>query len=137
MKRYYLGVDWSDKVHEVCVVEEAGKKLAEMKVEESPEGMSEFGRWLDEQRGQGIELWAAIEKPEGRIVDFLLDHGVMVYPINPKALDRARDRFRMSRSKSDPFDAWVLSEFLRTDHAHIRPLKPSSVYALPWVCVSF
>lgn len=129
MKRYYLGVDWSDKVHEVCVVEEAGKKLAEMKVEESPEGMSEFGRWLDEQRGQGIELWAAIEKPEGRIVDFLLDHGVMVYPINPKALDRARDRFRMSRSKSDPFDAWVLAEFLRTDHAHLRPLKPSSVEA--------
>lgn len=129
MKRYYLGVDWSDKVHEVCVVEEAEKKLAEMKVEESPEGMSEFGRWLDEQRGQGIELWAAIEKPEGRIVDFLLDHGVLVYPINPKALDRARDRFRMSRSKSDPFDAWVLSEFLRTDHAHLRPLKPSSVEA--------
>jgi len=129
MKRYYLGVDWSDKFHEVCVVEEAEKKLAEMKVEESPEGMSEFGRWLDEQRGQGIELWAAIEKPEGRIVDFLLDHGVMVYPINPKALDRARARFRMSRSKSDPFDAWVLSEFLRTDHAHLRPLKPSSVEA--------
>ena len=93
MKRYYLGVDWSDKVHEVCAVEEAGKKVTEMKVEESPEGMSEFGRWLDEQRGQGTELWAAIEKPEGRIVDFLLDHGVMVYPINPKALDRARDRF--------------------------------------------
>jgi transposase len=73
-----------------------------------------------------VELWASIEKPEGRIVDFLLDHGVVVYPINPKALDRARDRFRMSGAKSDPFDARVLAEFLRTDHPHLRPLMPSS-----------
>ena len=88
--------------------------------------MSELGRWLHERRADGIELWAAIEKPEGRIVDFLLDDGVVVYPINPKAVDRARDRFRMSGSKSDLFDAYVLSEFLRTDHGHLRALQPNS-----------
>lgn len=126
MRRYHLGVDWADEVHEVYVTNEAGKKVAQMKVEQVPEGMAEFGRWLDEKRAEGIELWAAIEKPEGRIVDFLLDHGAVVYPVNPKALDRARDRFRMSRSKSDPFDAWVLAEFLRTDHVHLRPLVPNS-----------
>ena len=48
----------------------------------------EFGRWLDEQRAQDIELWAAIERPDGSVVDLLLDHGVVVYPINPKALDQ-------------------------------------------------
>ncbi len=63
MKRYYLGVDWSDKVHELCVIEEAGQKVAEMKVEESPEGRSEFGRWLDEKKAEGIELWAAPSLP--------------------------------------------------------------------------
>ncbi len=73
-------------------------------------------RELDEWRAQGTELWAAIERPEGRVVDFLLDHGVLVYPVNPKALDRARDRFRQSGAKSDPFDARVLADFLRTDH---------------------
>jgi hypothetical protein len=62
-------------------------------------------------------------------VDFLLDHGVIVYPINPKALDRARDRFRMSGAKSDPFDARGLASFLRTDHGHLRPLAPNSVAA--------
>ena len=40
--------------------------------------------------------------------------------------DRARDRFRQSGAKSDPFDARVLADFLRTDHAHLRPLQPSS-----------
>jgi len=129
MKRYYLGVDWADKEHEVYVGDEAGKKVAHRKVEESAEGLAEFGRWLDERRAEGIELWAAIEKPEGRIVDFLLDHGVEVYPINPKALDRARDRFRMSSSKSDPFDARVLCEFLRTDHVHLKALRPNSEQA--------
>jgi transposase len=91
--------------------------------------MAELGRWLDESRSNGIELWAAIEKPEGRIVEFLLDHGVVVYPVNPKALDRARDRFRMSQSKSDGFDAYVWAEFLRTDHAHLRALEPNTAEA--------
>jgi transposase len=77
----------------------------------------------------GSSFGGAIEKPHGRIVDFLLDHGVMIYPINPKALDRARDRFRMSPSKSDCFDARVLAEFLRTDHAHLRALEPDSIAA--------
>src|SRR3989442_4655260 len=97
-----------------------------MKVQESPQGLAENGRWLDEKRAEGFELWAAIEKPQGRIVDFLLDHGVEVYPVNPKAVDRVRDRYRMSGSKSDAFDAYVLAEFLRTDQAHLRALRPSS-----------
>ena len=104
----------------------AGTKVAARTVPHTAEGFSEWGRELDEWRAQGIELWAAIERPEGRVVDFLLDHGVVVYPVNPKALDRARDRFRQSGAKSDPFDARVLADFLRTDHAHLQALQPSS-----------
>lgn len=129
MKRYYLGVDWADKSHQVWVNDPEGKKVAEMKIVQSPNGLSELGRWLHERKAEEIELWAAIERPHGRIVDFLLDHGVVVYPVNPKALDRARDRFRMSRSKSDSFDAYVLAEFVRTDHAHLRALQPDSEQA--------
>jgi transposase len=129
LTRYYLGVDWADEFHQVWVSDPDGKKVIEKKVVENVEGLAEFGRWLDESRAKEIELWAAIEKPHGRIVDFLLDHGVVVYPVNPKALDRVRDRFRMSQSKSDSFDAYVLAEFLRTDHTHLRALEPSSEQA--------
>ena len=122
MKRYYIGVDWGDRLHQVYVGDEQGKKVREIKVPETVEGLAEIGRWLDEQRAGGFELWAAIEKPAGRIVDFLLDHGVEVYPVNPKAVDRVRDRYRMSGSKSDAFDAYVLAEFLRTDQAHLKAL---------------
>jgi transposase len=126
LERYYLGVDWADKFHQIGVSDAEGKRVFEKRLAETVEGLTEFGRWLDESRARGIELWAAIEKPHGRIVDFLLDHGVVVYPVNPKALDRARDRFRMSQSKSDSFDAYVLAEFLRTDHAHLRAFEPNS-----------
>jgi transposase len=129
VKRYYIGVDWGDRLHQVYVCDQEGKKVKESKVAENVEEMAEIGRWLDEQRAEGFELWAAIEKPAGRIVDFLLDHGVMVYPVNPKALDRVRDRYRMSASKSDVFDAFVLAQFLRTDHAHLKVLRPSSEQA--------
>lgn len=124
--RYYLGVDWADQEHAVGGLDEVGQKVTARTVPHTADGLSEWGRELDEWRGQGIELWAAIERPEGRVVDFLLDHGVVVYPINPKALDRARDRFRQSGAKSDPFDARVAAEFLRTDHAHLTARQPSS-----------
>jgi len=126
MPRYYMGVDWADTEHAVWVGDEAGAKVSALTVKHTAEGLSGFGRWVYERRAQGIELWAAIEKPEGRMVDFLLDHEVVVYPVNPKALDRARDRFRVSPAKSDPFDARVLAEFLRTDHPHLHPLVPNS-----------
>ena len=126
MQRCYIGVDWADQAHALWVVDERGERVWSTQVDETEEGLSELGQWLHTRRSEGVELWASIEKPEGRIVDFLLDHEVVVYPINPKALDRARDRFRMSGAKSDPFDARVLAEFLRTDHPHLHPLLPSS-----------
>src|SRR5215204_4907807 len=62
--RYYLGVDWGDATHAVCVVEATGGIVTKRSVEHSAEGLSEWGRELDEWRAQGIELWAAIERPE-------------------------------------------------------------------------
>src|SRR5256712_11610636 len=124
--RYYLGVDWADQTHAIWVVDEHGTKVAGRTVPHTAAGFSEWGRQLDEWRAQGIGLWAAIERPEGRVVEALLDHGVRVYPVNPKALDRARDRFRQSGAKDALFDARVLGGFLRTDHAHLMALEPSS-----------
>jgi len=124
--RYYIGVDWADTEHAVWVEDDTGAQVLSRRLAQTPEAFAEWGRWLDERSAEGLELWAAIEKPDGRVVDFLLDHGVVVYPVNPKALDRARDRFRMSGAKSDPFDARVLGGFLRTDHRHLQPLRPSS-----------
>lgn len=124
--RYYVGVDWADASHAVWVMNDAGATVVNRTIAHKPEALSDWGRQLDEWRGQGIALWAAIERPHGMMVEFLLDHGVTVFPVNPKALDRARDRYRPSASKSDPFDARVLADFLRTDHERLHALRPSS-----------
>jgi transposase len=124
--RYYLGIDWADEDDAVWVANEAGEKVMSRRIAHTVAARSEWARWLRECQAEGIELWAAIERPHGRIVDFLLAHGVVVYAINPKSLDRARDRYRVGRSKSDPFDAQVLALFLRSDHVQLRPLRPSS-----------
>jgi transposase len=124
--RYYMGVDWADAADAIWVEDEQATKILTRQVAHTVEALTEWGRWLDEQRAQGIELWAAIEKPEGRVVDFLLDHGVVVFAFNPMAVDRARARFRVSGAKRDPFDARVLATVLRTEHHHLTPVRPSS-----------
>jgi hypothetical protein len=66
--RYYLGVDWADQTHAVWVMDERGTKITARTVPHTAEGLSEWGRELDEWRAQGIERWAAIERPKGRVV---------------------------------------------------------------------
>ena len=107
------------------VVAADGTKIAAHTVPHTAEGLSEWGRELDQWRAQGVERWAAIERREGRVVDFLLDHGVTVYPVNPEALDRARVRFRQSGAKDRPFDARV-RRLLHMHHGHLQALQPSS-----------
>lgn len=124
--RYYLGVDWADREHRVWVEDEHAVAVRTHQVPETAEGWATWGHWLHAQRAAGVELWAGIEKPEGRVVEFLLDHGVVVFPVNPRAIHAARDRFRTSGAKSDLFDARVIATFIRTDHAHLRPLTPNS-----------
>src|SRR2546426_7882696 len=88
--RDYLGVDWADAEHAVWVEDEAGTKVMSRPVPQTVDGLSEFGRWLDERRAAGRGGGGAIEKPQGRIVDFPLDHWGGGFSLKPKAVGRAR-----------------------------------------------
>jgi transposase len=123
---YAIGVDWSDEKHDVCVLSQEGQRVLERPFDETAEGFAELGRTLDEWSQQGIGLVACIEKPEGLVIDVLLDHSVKVYPINPKSVKRARDLHRSSGAKDDPYDAFVLADFIRTHHQTLRPIEPNS-----------
>ena len=65
MPRYYIGVDWGDQQHGVCVREEGGRVVWESLVAQTPAALSEWGRRLDEWRAAGVTLWAAIEGGAG------------------------------------------------------------------------
>ena len=70
--------------------------------------------------------WNAIERPDGLLVERLLDAGLRVLALHPNQVAATRDRFRVSGGKSDRFDAFVLCELARTDHHRFRVLEPDS-----------
>jgi endonuclease III len=124
MDRLFVGIDWGAYEHRACVVDVSGKVLGERSVPHGGEGIAALVAWLD-QLVEGIpsRAWAAIEMPHGPVVETLLDRGFVVHSINPKQLDRFRDRFTVAGAKDDRRDARVLADSLRSDPACYRPLS--------------
>ncbi|HID57211.1 TPA: IS110 family transposase, partial [Candidatus Poribacteria bacterium] len=74
------------------------------------------------------EVLIALETDKGLLVDFLLIHGYGVYGLNPKVVDRYRERYSVAQKKSDRFDAFVLANILRTDRHRFWPILPDSEF---------
>jgi len=121
-----VGIDWADKAHVYCLMDEAGTTLSTGTVEHTADGLEHF-MCAVRARVQGpTEVLVAIETSHGPLVGALLESGFTVYALNPKAVERNRERFQMSGAKSDLRDAWVLATMLRTDRQLYRPLIPDS-----------
>jgi transposase len=119
------GIDWAKDEHALCVLEATtGRKILEARFAHDEGGINELCRSLVEM---GVER-LTIERPEGVLVERVLEAGIVVLAIHPNQLKAARPRFRASghRSKSDSFDAFCLAELARTDHHRFRVLVPDS-----------
>ena len=122
---FFAGVDWGRGSHQVCVVDQQGSVIAEKAFNHSGCGLFEMARWMMKVSGsQSRNITVAIEVNHGPVVESLLDQGFLVYSVNPKQLDRFRDRFCVSGAKDDRRDALVLASALRTDRRHFRRLEP-------------
>ena len=111
----YVGIDWGFREHEVCVVDEQGDPLERGTFAHSGQGLSELVDWLLAKVHHPSQLRVGIETPHGAVVESLLDREIEVYALNPKKLDRFRDRFSVAGAKDDRLDARVLACSLRTD----------------------
>jgi transposase len=113
---WFAGVDWASQKHDVWLADASGKRLGKRTVEHSGEGLAQMCDWLAATSGGKPEdIHVAIEVPHGPVVETLLDRGFKVYAINPRQLDRFRDRFSPAGAKDDSRDAETLSSSLRTD----------------------
>ena len=65
MKRYYIGVDWGDRLHQVYVGDEEGKKVREMKVPESPRGWPRSGAGLMRKEPKGLSFGRPLRSRRG------------------------------------------------------------------------
>ena len=122
---FFAGIDWGRGFHQVCILDQEGSVIAEKGFKHTGSGFFEMARWMKEVSGSdACNVAAAIEVNHGPVVESLLEQGFRVYSINPKQLDRFRDRFCVSGAKDDRRDAMVLASALRTDRPHFRSLEP-------------
>lgn len=126
----FCGIDWAEDHHDVALVDRDGRLLARRRVSDDAAGLARLLDLLAEHGDSAEEpVPVAIETPRGLLVACLRATGREVYPINPMAVARYRDRHSIAGRKSDAADSIVLANVLRTDsHAH-RPLPDDSELA--------
>lgn len=120
--RRFAGVDWASEEHAVCVVDEDGRIVEGRRYAHDERGIAALCARL---LGVGVEL-VAIERPDGLVIDRLLDAGLSVIAVHPNQVVAMRPRFSAAGGKSDNFDAFVLAELARTDSHRFRILVPDS-----------
>jgi transposase len=122
MEQVYVGIDWADDHHDIHVTDDTATALDNFRIPHSREGMEKLAKRVDRCSPDREAVLVAIESHQGLLIYALLEAGYSVYPINPKAMERYRDRYRMSSSKSDTQDAMVLANILCTDRHLYKPL---------------
>jgi hypothetical protein len=127
--RVYVGIDWASEAHQVCVLDASGRLLSEHQVRHAAQALQELATALIAYAGGAAAAVAvAIEVPHGAVVETLLERGLAVFALNPKQLDRFRDRFTVAGAKDDRRDAHVLGDALRTDpRAFTRVRLPAAI----------
>ena len=126
----FCGIDWAEDHHDIALTDREGQLLGRQRISDDAAGFAVLLALLAEHGDSADDpVPVAIETPRGLLVACLRASGRSVYPINPMAVARYRDRHSIAGRKSDHGDAVVLANILRTDiHAH-RPLPADSELA--------
>lgn len=127
----FVGIDWGSERHRVCVAAPDSEIVDQRWIEHSGSSLADLVTWLrSKSPAVAGKIAVAIELPRGPVVETLMEHGFAVFSINPKQLDRFRDRYSPAGAKDDRRDAFVLADSLRTDmhcfHA-VRPDAPTVI----------
>lgn len=117
----YVGVDWGTASHQICLLRPDGRR-EDLVVPHTGAGLATLRPQLQQRVSAPHRIAVAIEVPHGAVVDVLLEHGCHVFAINPKQLDRFRDRHTVAGAKDDRRDAFVGADALRTDRRAFRQL---------------
>lgn len=122
---FHGGLDWGGASHALCIIDDAGGVFARLEVRHDAAGLADMVARLG-RIAAPAELPIAIERPSGLIVDTLVEAGHPVVPVHPNVVKACRPRYRAAGGKSDPGDAFMLADILRTDGHRFRPLLPAS-----------
>ena len=119
--QWFVGIDWASEAHEVCVLDRDGQVCERRQVKHTVPDLQAFVEaLLARAQGDSTRVAIGIEVPRGAVVELFVERGFAVYAINPKQLDRFRDRFAPAGAKDDRRDALVIGDSLRTDPQAFR-----------------
>ena len=123
--QWFAGLDWGRSAHQLVVLDADGSQQVAIRFDHDEAGWDRARRALQDLAGPDLSVvGVAIETCVGPAVEKLLELGCTVYPMNPKAAARYRDRKAPSGTKNDHLDAWSFGDALRTDGRHWRALDP-------------
>ena len=125
----FVGVDWAEAHHDACVLDESGGVLGRARIASGVEGVARLHALVADHAEEPEEVVVGIEIDRGLLVGALVAAGYQVFAINPMAVARYRDRHSPSGAKSDPGDAKVLADLVRTDRHNHRPVAGDSELA--------
>jgi hypothetical protein len=128
---WFVGIDGGSPQHQVCVLDRDRRRVGERAVDHDGASLARLADWLWTMSvGQPQRSAVAMEVPRGAIVEGLLERGFHVFAINPKQLDRFRDRHSVAGAKDDRRDAFVLADSVRTDRPSFRRLQLDAPHLL-------
>ena len=122
----FVGIDWAEHHHDVCVLDREGRVLATTRIPDGVGGLAALHAVLADHADDPASVVAGIETDRGLLVSALVAAGYQVVGVNPLAASRYRERHTTSGAKSDPGDARVLADLVRTDRHHHRPVAGDS-----------
>lgn len=124
--KVFVGDDWAEAHHDVHLMNEAGDKLAAKRLPEGLDGIAALHAMVADHAADPAEVIVGIETERGMWVQALVAAGYQVFAINPLSVSRYRDRHNVAGAKSDPGDAKVLADLVRTDRHNHRPVAGDS-----------
>ena len=120
----YLGIDWADKKHDLCLLDAATGKKTQLVIQHTPEAIAEYFTSL-RARYPGQQIAVGLEQSRGPLLFALLQYDFLVlYPINPTTLAKYREAFSPSRAKDDPTDAEYAAELLMQHSDRLKAWHP-------------
>ena len=124
--RWYVGIDWGSEAHAVVLLNDQGQLRGTWEIPHTPVALHSCMTEILARTGTTPDAIAiGLEIPRGLIVDAAIERGFAVFALNPKQLDRFRDRHTVAGAKDDQRDAYVVADSLRTDQHRFRRIQPN------------
>jgi transposase len=120
----FVGIDWADEEHAVCLRATGSSKLEESILRQRTEDIEKWALGLRERFG-GRPIAVCLEQSRGSLIYSLMNYDfLLLFPVNPKQAARYREALAPSGHKDDPFDARMICRFVGEHHDHLTRLRP-------------